>query len=334
VTAGTAWRRRLRGGLGDALVAAAVALTLAAAALRGTDDPAPGIELAPPEIGLGAIPEGEERSVTLSVSNRGPAPVEVAIAPSCTCVTPSRGPFEIGPRSNVTFDVTVSTERRPGYNVAFVQIADAAGRTLGQSRVTFTTVRSFVLDPPVVFLHAGEERAPALAHCLAPRPPRELAAVTDDPAVTAAVERVGPRTWAVTLALRGRPVRRLAAVRLVARGDGGEERAGVLIVSLPASRIGDVRRAQVASRAPDGGLRAWVLVDAETRRAMRLLSAESPPGHLVATRCEPATTDAGSHLWIELAYDPSAAGSPVALEVEVGDLRERVVAVLPREVDA
>jgi hypothetical protein len=189
-------RTWLRGGRADLVVAACALAFLCRSLCVAMAAPGDGVELVPPEISLGAVPEGDERVIRLTVSNRRSTPADVVVVPSCTCTTPETGPIALGGFANVTFPVRVTTARRPGYNVAHVQIAGPSGSILGQSRITFTAVRAWVFEPPVLFLKGGDERAAATAWCLAPSTPGALEAAADDPAVTARADRIGARAAA------------------------------------------------------------------------------------------------------------------------------------------
>jgi hypothetical protein len=319
----------IRGWKGDGAVALLAASVASWSWWGSTAEDASGIEVAPPEIRLGTLSEGEERTVRLMVSNRRKIPVEVVVTPSCTCTTPDAGPFRLEPGANRSVGVKVSSARRPGFNVANVQIASRGGVRLGQSRITFTAVQPFVFEPPLLFLRGGEEKAVTRAYCLADAVPETLKAVSDDPGVGTAVERVGPRSFDLSVALAGTPRHALASIRVVAACAGGEETLGVVTATVPMSRIGDARVSTVAEAAAPGRLRAWVLVDTEARCPMRVLGVRSRNGVTPAVLTSTNGSAAGSGLWLELLYEESGAPVVVEIEVEVGPSRELVVATLP-----
>jgi hypothetical protein len=168
-----------------------------------------------------------------------------------------------------------------------------------------------------------------IAHCLASEPPDALLASSDEPALVARVERRGPRTWRIGCELEGTPSRRLASVRVLERRAGGEATAGIVTVSLPTSRVGEVRMSGDAEPVAGGLARAWLLIATEASRAMRVRSLRARSGSDPAWRQEYADDAHGSHLWIECTYPRTAAHDVVDLDVEVGSRTERISAVLP-----
>jgi hypothetical protein len=292
------------------------------------------VDLQPREVALGSVPEGEERVIRLIASNPAAVPLEAVVTPSCTCTSLEPGPLRIGARSRVEVPVRVSTARKPGYNVAHVQIASAAGVVLAQSEITFTAVQAFVLEPPVLFLRAGDARVVGRAFCLAQDPPDELTAAAGDPALTVTVSKTGTRAWEIAIAVTGRPRSRLATVRLIARGAAGEESAGLLTVSVPSTRIGEVRVASVAERQPDGRARAWILVDAESRCELDVRALRPRGDAPISWSVTRGATEAGSHLWIELVYGTSSGVAAIDLEVSAGSVTDRFDVTLPAMVSS
>jgi hypothetical protein len=321
--------RGIGGRWGDAAVALGALVVLATSWARIVRVSAAAIEVLPAEVALGPVPEGEDRVVRLVVANRGAEPVEVTVVPSCTCMVPDRGAVPLGPRASAEISVRVSTARKPGWNAAHVQVANAAGAVVAQSTITFLAVREFVFEPPTLFLRAGDGHVVARASCLTRLVPESLSAVASDPALAVAVRRAGVRVWELEVALAGRPRAGLASVRVVAAGAEGPETVGEIAVSVPSTRIGDVRIAPVAEALPGGRARAWVLVDGESAceyqvKAVRALSGEMPAWHAGV-----ATDATGSRLWIGLDYPATAAGGVVELVIAAGSVDERVEARLP-----
>jgi hypothetical protein len=319
---------RLRGNMGDLLVAACAAALVARAAVRAASAGPGSVDLVPAEISLGTVPEGVERLATFTVSNRSPEPLRVVIVPSCACTTAERGVVTIAGRSNVVVPVRVSTARRPGYNVAHVQIATPEGRPMGQARISFTAVRALVVDPPVLFLRGGEDRALATAFALGRSAPAALVATSEDSALAVTVKRTRSRTWEISASLSGRPRSALTSIRIAEVRDGGHETLGVVAVGMPASRIGDVRMSPDAEPLAGGRARAWMLFDTEASCAVRVASLRAVTGREPAWRTEGGVTRLGSHLWLELSY-PRSERPVVELVVEAGAVRERMTASLP-----
>jgi hypothetical protein len=320
VTGRAGWR-------GDVAVGLALLAIGARSWTRAAAGPAV-IDVLPREVALGSLPEGEERVVRLVVRNGGDRPAEVKVLPSCTCMAVDPGPFALGPGAQAVVPVRVSTARKPGFNAAHVQVADASGAVVAQSRITFTAVQSFVFDPPVLFLRPGDERVAATAACLAREVPERLEAVSADPALAVTVVRAGRRTWEIAVALAGRPRARLASVRIVACRGRGRETVGELAVSVPSTRVGDVRISSVAEPVA-GGARVFLLVDAESATPLRMRSLRAVSGEALSWRETPGATEAGSHLWVEVIHPRGGESREVEAVIAAGAVEERIRAPLP-----
>jgi hypothetical protein len=319
------WKR----GCGETLVLACVAAVGGWSWTRVAAQPEGGIAVFPEELALGAVPEGEERLVRFVVSNDRSVPADVEVMPSCTCMALGQGRLRLDPHASVEVPIRVATARKPGFNVAHLQVAGASGAALAQGRITFTAVRSFVIDPPVLFLQEGGARPVARVACLAADVPGALRAETGDPALEAAVVRTGRRTWNVAISSTGTPRSRLAPVRLVALGAEGEEPAGELMVSLPSTRVGDVRVSPAAEALDAGRARAWMVVDAESGCDLAVRSLKAVSGPAPEWRAVPGAGPGGSHVWVELLYLRGAPPSLIEVAIAARDVEERLRIELP-----
>jgi hypothetical protein len=319
----------VHGGRGDAAVAFCLLAIGAWSWARSAGAPAGAVEVAPREVALGSMPEGEERVVRLVVANRGVSREALEVVPSCTCMALDRGPLVLEPHATAEVFVRVSTARKAGFNAAHVQIARPSGAVVAQSRITFTAVQPFVFDPPVLFLRAGEESVATRAFCLTGGVPARVSATAGDPALSVTVAPSGKRSFEIRVALAGRPRSRLATLRVTASGSRGDQTVGEVAVSVPSTRIGDFRVAPVAEQLPEGRVRSWILLDAESGCDLAVRSLRGVPAGDLSWTATSGVGTAGSHLWIEVVAPGAAWPRSIEAVVCGGDVEERIVAALP-----
>lgn len=322
--------RALRGRVGDAVVCGCAVVVFAAAVAVVSGDLRGALEIAPAEIALGTVTEGDVRTITFTVSNPKETGKRFVVAPSCACMSSREGPIEVGPRSSVSFDVRVDTARRPGFNRAHVQIADEAGAPIAQSTLSYTTVQRMVFEPQVLFLRGGDAEVSTIAFALGADPPESIVARAEDPAVHVGVLQTGSRTWRLAASLRGVPRSHLTSIRVSELRKGMERGVGEVMITLPTSRLGDLRISPAAERVSNGRCRAWILVETDAPCDIRVAAVSGPASKGLDWHASAATDGTGSRLWIELLY-PSALGGMVAdVDLVVGHVREQVSAKLPR----
>lgn len=149
-----------------------------------------------------------------------------------------------------------------------------------------------------------------------------------DPALAVTVVRAGRRTWEIAVALAGRPRARLASVRVVACRGSDRETVGDLAVSVPSTRVGDVRISSVAEPVA-GGARVFLLVDAESAMPLRVRSLRAVSGDALSWHATPGAGEAGSHLWVEVIRPRGAESREVEAVISAGAVEERIRAFLP-----
>lgn len=301
---------------GNVLVGAAIIAAVATAWWRHVPAGEASLRLEPESMELADMIEGEARDVTFTLHNDGGSAREIKVKTSCACSTPLQAALSIAPGSTVSVPIRVDTRVSPGGNTAAVQILDGEA-LVTESMLTFRSSPDLVAEPAILRARALGEVAAAELHCVGSRLLGELQVSCTEPALTASIVRIRPRTWRLELRRQrlARSTQGPCEITVTEQANGRVlRRIPVAASSLPDAELRVAGRTEITD---DGRHRMWALLEGLHASGLRVTAARCGNDALeFSTDAAHDQQGSAKGQWVLVHYGAELAGRTATLHYE------------------